>query len=136
MPWVLLVRWVVRLALALAFWRVGTARRAAGVPGAPPLRRPPGAPRIDPRAAAAAVREGASLGWRTLSAAAFLAAAIVLLTAGVTTTVLSPRWLGGLLLGLAVASVGVSALELRSAVLLLAARRRRRHDRELRSSLS
>ena len=136
MPWVLVVRWLVRLAVGLAFWRVATQRRAATANAGAPLRRPPVPPRIDPRAAAAAVREGASLGWRVLSAAVFLVAAVVLLTAGITTTVLSPRWLGGLLLALALAALCVSAVEVRAALMLLAARRRRRHDRDLRGSLS
>ncbi|HYL72016.1 MAG TPA: hypothetical protein VEY89_12010, partial [Candidatus Dormibacteraeota bacterium] len=70
------------------------------------------------------------------SAAVFLVAAVVLLTAGVTTTVLSPRWLGGLLLALSLASLCVAVLEVRAGLTLLAARRRRRRDQDLRGSLS
>src|ERR1700726_4329534 len=128
MPWVLVLRWLVRLAVGLAFWRVTTRRRAGGyTTTTPPVQS--GAPRsrVNARAAAAAIREGGSLGWRTVSFAGFLIAGAVLATAGLTTTILSPRWLGGILLGLALIALVGAGFEARALVRLLRRRRRRRH---------
>src|ERR1700730_12360530 len=131
MPWVLVLRWLVRLAVGLAFWRVTTRRRGGGhPPTTPPVQ--PGAPRprVDARAAAAAIREGASLGWRTVAFVGVLIAGGVLVTAGLTTTILSPRWLGGVLLGLALIALLASGLEARALLRLLSRRRQRRHDQD------
>ena len=136
MPWVLVFRWLVRAVVGLAFWRLATARRGAYATNGPRVRRGPAPPRIDPRVAAAAVRRGAALGWRVASALVFLLAAAVLVTAGVTTSVLSPRWLGGLLLALAVVALTVTALEARAALSLLRQWRRFRRDQELRRTVS
>jgi hypothetical protein len=137
MPWVLVLRWLVRLAVGLAFWRVTTRRRAGGYTATtPPLQRDAPRPRVDARAAAAAIREGASLGWRTVSFAGFLIAGAVLVTAGLTTTILSPRWLGGVLLGLALIALVAAGLEARALFRLLSRRRRRRHDQDLRRQLN
>src|ERR1700732_4552129 len=96
MPWVLVLRWLVRLAVGLAFWRVTTRRRAGGyTTTTPPVQRGAQRPRIDARAAVAAIREGASFGWRTVSFAGFLIAGAVLVTAGLPPKNLSPRWPGG-----------------------------------------
>src|SRR3984893_15041360 len=126
MPWVLVLRWLVRLAVGLAFWRVTTRRRAGGYTATtPPLQRDPARPRRPGAAPAAALREGASLGWRTVSFAGFLIAGAVLVTAGLTTTILSPRWLGGVLLGLAVIALVSAGFEARALLRLLSRRRRR-----------
>src|ERR1700686_3529187 len=102
MPWVLVLRWLVRLAVGLAFWRVTTRRRAGGYTATtPPVQRGAQRPRVNARAAAAAIREGASFGWRTVSFAGFLIAGAVLVTAGVPTERPSPRRARGRGLGLA-----------------------------------
>jgi uncharacterized membrane protein len=137
MPWVLVLRWLVRLAVGLAFWRVTTRRRAGGYTATtPPVQRGAQGPRVNARAAAAAIREGASFGWRTVSFAGFLIAGAVLVTAGLTTTILSPRWLGGVLLGLALIALAAAGFEARALVRLLRRRRRRRHDQDLRGQLN
>ena len=139
MPWAVLVRMIARLAAGLLIWRTASARRNP-VPGSPT------APLRSPRAAAAArlgsddvlrqLRESASLGWRALSAVAFLLAATVLTTGGVTLTVLSPRWLGIALLTLAAAALVLAAVEGLAARRLLSARLRRRRDAALRRQVS
>lgn len=136
MPWTLLVRWLVRVLASMLVWRLASSRRAANTGRVPPLRRPPDGRRLDPREAAATIVHRASLGWRAITAAVFVAAAIVLATAGLTTTVLGPRWLGVVLLALAVAALAATAAEVRLMIRLVRERRRRRHDQALRSQLS
>jgi len=131
-PWVLLLRWVVRLAAGLFFWRLVTARRNAYAPGAPPVRGRAAARRINPRAAALAIREGVSLGWRAITVVTLLVLASLLVDAGVSLVVLSPRWLGATLLGLAVVALVALYLESLWLYRAVAARRRRRHDELLR----
>jgi hypothetical protein len=135
MPWVLLLRWVVRLAAGLFFWRVVTSRRGGYGSGSPPVRGRPGARRIDPHAAALAIREGVSLGWRFIAALTLLAFASLLVDAGVSLVVLSPRWLGAVLLGLASVTMVALYIESRALWHVLAARRRRQHDEELRKEV-
>lgn len=75
----------------------------------------------------AAVREGASLLTQAVVTAGLLLAAALLATAGTSSAVLSPRWLGGVLLGLALVFAILGLLEarrLRRAVLV------RRHRRD------
>jgi|SRR5579884_547288 len=136
MPWALLTRVLVRLLASMLAWRVAGSRRGAAVPRGPAQRRAPGPARVDAREAVTTLREGASIGWRLATAAAFLAAAGVLISAGVTLTVLSPRWLGITLLALALAALTATAFDVRAAARLLLARRRRRHERRLREQLS
>src|ERR1700694_5858881 len=137
MPWVLVLRWLVRLAVGLAFWRVTARRRGGGYRATtPPLQRGAQRPHIDARAAAAAIREGASLGWRAVAFAGFLIAGAVLVTAGLTTTILSPRWLGGVLLGLALLALVAAGLEARALIRLRSRRRRRRREQDLRRQLN
>jgi hypothetical protein len=131
MPWVLLLRWIVRIAAGLLFWRVATARRRAYANGTPP-QRGAAARRADSRAVGQAIREGVSIGWHVAAVAVLTVFASVLITAGVATAVLSPRWLGGVLLGLAVIAVLALGAEARVLWSEIAARRRRRHDDELR----
>jgi len=65
------------------------------------------------------------------SLAAFLILAIFLVIGGVTLTLLSPRWLGGVLLALAVLALAGVFIEGRIVRALMAARRRRRHGEQL-----
>ena len=135
MPWALLIRAIARVAAALFVWRLATSRRGpyrtAGGGAARPVAPASRPSRLRGRGTAAAIREGALAGWRVASFAAFLIAAIVLITAGATLSVLSPRWLGGVLLGLALLALAAAFLEARMVFALLAARRRRRHDERL-----
>jgi hypothetical protein len=104
MPWAILIRLVARLAAGLFLWRLATRRRRAyaggqGTPGATPR-----AHHIDPQAAMMAVRTSVSLSWRALLTGVCVAAAAVLGVAGVTIVVLTPRWLGAILLAVGVAA--------------------------------
>jgi len=134
-PWALLLRAVARIAAALFVWRLATSRRGAyrgGDGGTAPRTPAPARPsRLRSRTTVAALREGAVLSWRLASLVAFLVAATVLITAGATLSVLTPRWLGGVLLGLAVASLVAAFLEARVVFALLAIRRRRRRNEQL-----
>jgi hypothetical protein len=136
-PWALLIRMFARIAAGLFLWRVATARRGAyrTAPNGAPVGAPPPPARLRGRGAAAAIREGAVLGWRAVSLVAFIVAAVVLVTAGSTLTVLTPRWLGGVLLGLAVVSIVAAFLEARVVYRLLAVRRQRRRQERLVSGL-
>lgn len=131
----MVLRAVARLAASLLFWRLATARRAQGATAGRPLgagatMAPPA--RIDATAAAARLRDAASLGWRAVSAAVLLAASALLVSAGVTLTVLGPRWLGIVLLVLAAAALTAAALDVLAVRRLLLLRRRRRHAELLR----
>ncbi|MFN2582512.1 MAG: hypothetical protein ABR498_07215 [Candidatus Dormibacteria bacterium] len=124
MPWALLLRMLARLGAAVFLWRVGQRRR-----GAPP-------PRIRRDETLRTVRESASLGWRAVSAAAFLVASAVLLISGVTLTVLSPRGLGIALLVLAAMALALTAVEIVAARRLFGDWQRRRRDAALRRQVS
>jgi len=130
MPVALIVRLVARLIASLFFWRLASSRRnafagAQAAPGAAPQL-----PHIDAQAALLAVRTSVSLTWRALLTCACLAAAVTLAAAGVTITVLSPRWLGALLLVATLAAGAGAWYEGRLLFLSLRARSRlRRADR-------
>ena len=133
MPWAIVIRLVARLAASLFFWRIATSRRRAfaggqAVPGATPKAR------IDAQAAVMALRTSILLTWRALLAAVFLAATAVLGVAGVTIVVLSPRWLGALLLAGAVAAGAAAWFEGRVVIAAMRMRRRRRRDERLRKT--
>jgi len=81
-----------------------------------------------------AVRNSILLTWRALLAAMFLAATAVLLVAGVTIVVLTPRWLGALLLAGALATGFATWFEGRVLVVALQMRKRRRRDERLRKT--
>lgn len=135
MPWAMVVRAIARLAASLLFWRLATARRAQrGTAGGPLGTRTGTAPlgRIDAVGAAARLRDAASLGWRAVSAAVLLTASALLLTGGVTLTVLSPRWLGIVLLVLAAAALTAATIDVLAVRRLLLLRRRRRQAEVLR----
>ena len=140
MPWSVIIRAVVRLAAGLFLWRAATARRGAyRTAGGPPLQATPAQPkpgRLDSRDAIRRLREGASLGWRLLSAAVLIVATALLVTGGITLTVLTPRWLGIALLVLSVVAFVAAVLDVLTVRHLLIARRRRVHDAELRRQIS
>ncbi len=81
-----------------------------------------------------AVRNSILLTWRALLAAMFLAATAVLLVAGVTIVVLTPRWLGAILLAGALVTGFATWFEGRVLVVALQMRKRRRRDERLRKT--
>jgi hypothetical protein len=133
MPWAIAIRLLARLAASLFFWRLATRRRTAqaggpGVPGAAPKGR------IDAQAAVMAVRTSILLTWRALLTATFLSATAVLLVSGLTIVVLGPRWLGAILLAIAVATAWATWFEGRVLVVAVRMRNRRRRDERLRKT--
>jgi len=131
-PWALLVRLLVRVLAGLFLWRVTGSRRPGTGRSVPPQR----ASRLGNMPSASAIRQSAALGWHITAVAGFAAVAAVLVTAGTTLTVLSPRWLGIALLVVAVIAMSAAALEVRSLLRLVAVRRRERQAQALRSELS
>jgi hypothetical protein len=134
MPWALAIRLLARLAASLFFWRLATRRRGAatagsGTPGTAPKPR-----QIDAQAAIDAVRASVSLTWRALLTAAGAAAAAVLAVAGVTIIVLTPRWLGAIMLAAGIACGVAAVFEGRRLWVALRARSRRRRDERLRKA--
>jgi hypothetical protein len=132
-PWALLIRLVLRVLAGMFLWRTAASRRRGVAPtmrGRAASRHLGGVPSL------MAIREGAAIGWRAASLVAFAAAAAVLLSAGVTLTVLSPRWIGIALLVLAAAAICFAAVELRIVVRILQARRRRRREQALRAQIN
>ena len=133
MPWAIVIRLLARLAASLFFWRLATGRRRAfaggqAAPGATPKAR------IDAEAAVMAVRASILLTWRALLAATFLTATAVLLVAGITIAILTPRWLGAILLAGALATGAATWFEGRVLVVALRMRNRRRRDERLRKT--
>jgi hypothetical protein len=131
MPWAIVIRLLARLAASLIFWRLATSRRRAFAGGQPVPGATPKA-RIDAEAAVMAVRASILLTWRALLTAVFLTATAVLMVAGVTIVILSPRWLGAILLAGAVATGGATWFEGRVLVVAARMRSRRRRDERLR----
>ena len=138
MPLGFLARLLTRL---LMLGALGALRRR-GTPGAPPPWQTPGTggaapPPSSPGAAAdqvrAAVRarlagptEVALVMLRLFEVVVLGAAVTVLVTAGTTSAVLTPRWVGGVLLGLALVIAVFTIREVRIARRMVTARRRRR----------
>jgi hypothetical protein len=134
MPWAILIRLLARLAASLFFWRMATRRRQTvpggqTAPGAPPKPR-----HIDAQAAMDAVRHSVSLTWRALLTAVYIAGAAVLAVAGVTIIVLTPRWLGAILLAAGITSGVAAGFEGKLLFVTLRARSRRRRDERLRKA--
>jgi hypothetical protein len=128
MPWTLLIR----LLSGLIFWRLlGNRRRGAAQRafGAASRRNPEVARRVRD------AREAASLLSRLLVTAGFGLATALCLAGGTTSVVLSPRWLGGVLLALGVFFAVLMVREAMSARRMVAVRRLRRRDARLRSEL-
>jgi len=133
MPWAVVLRMIARLAAVLFTWRLVTARRGAAAGGARrPIDRAKPPLGLHPRGGMASVREGASLVWRATAMVALVAVAALVITGGVTTVVLGPRWLGGALLGLALLVLAAAVAEGVALVRILTVRRKRRHDNQLR----
>lgn len=133
MPWAIVIRLLARLAASLFFWRIATNRRRAyaggqAVPGATPKAR------IDAQAAVMAVRTSILLTWRALLTAAFLTVTAVLLVSGLTIVILGPRWLGAILLAIALATGWASWFEGRVLVVAVRMRQRRQRDERLRKT--
>lgn len=135
----MLLRAIIRIATSMFVWRMATARRgAAAAAGARGAQTDPqtGTPRLDARIAAERLRDAASLGWRVFSSAVLLTATALLLTGGVTLTVLNPRWLGIAMLVVATAALAGAAREVLAVRRRLAYRRFRRRAAALRREIN
>jgi uncharacterized membrane protein YbhN (UPF0104 family) len=132
MPWTLLIR----ILTGVFFWRLAGARRRAAAAQM--------ASRTAGRAAASSpamrrrireARETASLASRLLVTVGFGIATALCLAGGTSSVVLSPRWIGAVLL---VVGVFFAVLTIREALLarrLVRVRRLRRRDRDLRTEV-
>jgi hypothetical protein len=128
MPWSLLIR----LLSGFIFWRLlGNRRRSATQRafGAASARSPAVARRVRD------ARDAASLLSRLVVATGFGVATALCLAGGTSSVVLSPRWLGGVLLAMGVLFAVLTVREARLARRLVAARRLRRRDQRLRSEI-
>jgi hypothetical protein len=128
MPWSI----IVRLLSGLLFWRLmGNRRRTATrrAVGSTAARNPALARRVRD------AREAASLLSRLVVATGFGIATALCLAGGTSSVVLSPRWLGGVLLALGAFFAVLTYREARSARRLVATRRLRRRDQRLREEL-
>jgi hypothetical protein len=128
MPWTLLIR----LVSGFLFWRLlGNRRRAAAQRafGSAAGRNPGVARRVRD------ARDAASLLSRLAVAVGFAVATSLCFAAGTTSAVLSPRWLGGVLLALGVMFAVLTVREALVARRLVTTRRLRRRDQRLRSEL-
>jgi hypothetical protein len=133
MPWAIVIRLLARLAASLFFWRIATNRRRAFAGGQPAPGTTPKA-RLDAQAAVMAVRASILLTWRALLTATFLASTAVLAVAGVTIVILTPRWLGAILLAAAIGAGAATWFEGRVLVVAIRMRNRRRRDERLRKT--
>ncbi len=127
MPWSLLIR----LLSGVLFWRLVTSRRraaAARSPGASTARTP-----VTLRVRQ--LRETASLVSRLAVVAGFGIATALCIAGGTSSVVLSPRWLGGVLLAAGLFFAVLTVREARLARALVATRRLRERDQRLRSEL-
>jgi hypothetical protein len=128
MPWSLLIRFL----SGFIFWRLlGNRRRSAArrAYGSAAARNPAIAQRIRD------ARDAASLLTRLAVATGFGVATALCLAGGTSSVVLSPRWLGAVLLAL---GAGFGYLTVREALLarrLVATRKLRRRDQKLRSEI-
>jgi hypothetical protein len=130
MPWTLLIR----LLSGVLFWRLAASRRRARTAGSP------GAPGSQGTRTAVAqrvreAREAASLLSRLAIVTGFALATALCLAGGTSSVVLSPRWLGGVLLAAALFFGVLTFREARLARALVTTRRLRRRDRRLRGEL-
>ncbi|MDQ6848300.1 MAG: hypothetical protein M3019_12095 [Candidatus Dormibacteraeota bacterium] len=128
MPWSFLIR----LLSGFLFWRLlGNRRRTAAQRafGAASGRNPQLARRVRD------AREAASLLSRLAVTVGFGIATALCLAGGTSSVVLSPRWLGGVLLAMGVLFAVLTLREARLARRLVAARRLRRRDQRLRGEV-
>jgi hypothetical protein len=133
MPWAIVIRLLARLAASLFFWRIATNRRRAFAGGQPVPGATPKA-RLDAQAAVIAVRNSILFTWRALLTVVFLTATTLLLVAGLTIVVLTPRWLGAILLAGALGTGWATWFEGRVLVVAVRMRNRRRRDERLRKT--
>jgi hypothetical protein len=127
-PWSLLIR----LASVFFFWRLAGARRRAAAGrafGSAAAASPAFGRRIRD------ARETASLLSRVLIVVGFAAATLLCFAGGFSSVVLTPRWLGGVLLAVGAVFAVLTIRELRLARALVAVRRLRRRDERLRSEV-
>ena len=132
MPWSVLIR----IVTGLFFWRLAGARRraaAAQAGGHPAARTTPGSAAMRRRIREA--RETASLASRVVVTAGFAIATALCLAGGTSSVVLTPRWLGGVLLAAGTVFAILTIREARLARRLVRLRRLRRRDRLLRREL-
>ena len=134
MPLALVIRLLVRLVAGLFFWRLASNRRRAFAGGQAAPGAAPKPHQIDAQAAMTAVRTSVSLSWRALLAVTCAAAAATLAAAGVTIAVLTPRWLGALLLVAAIVVGAAAWYEGRLLFVALRARSRLRRAERLRKT--
>ena len=128
MPWTLLIR----LLSGFLFWRLlGNRRRTAAQRafGSATKRNPAVAQRLRD------AREAASLLSRLAVTVGFGVATTLCVAGGTTSAVLSPRWLGGVLLGIGAVFAVLTVREAMAARRLVTVRRLRRRDQRLRSEL-
>ncbi|HEY8674396.1 MAG TPA: hypothetical protein VIO13_00300 [Candidatus Dormibacteraeota bacterium] len=132
MPWSLLIR----LLSGVLFWRLAGARRRAAAGQA--------AGRAAGRAAASSpalrrrlreARETASLLSRLAVTFGFGLATSLCLAGGTSSVLLSPRWLGGVLLAVGAGFAVLTFREARLARAIVRTRRLRRRDQQLRNEL-
>jgi MFS family permease len=119
------VAWLLRLLLGALAWRVARARRT----GQPVMNVEAVRQRVD------AAREPVWIAGRLVVVVVLATFSCALLAAGTTGLVLSPRWLGGVLVGLAVVFGLATVPEVVRLRRSVQARRRRRRERELRREL-
>ena len=124
MPWQLLFR----LASGILLWRLAANRRRGG-PNARPFPPLPGMQRVRD------LQETASLLSRVAITAGFGVATALCIAAGTSSAVLSPRWLGGVLLAAGAVFAVVTLREARAARAMVTMRRLRRRDRRLRGEV-
>jgi hypothetical protein len=132
MPWSLLIR----LLSGLLFWRLAGARRRAAAgqfAGRTAGRAAASSPALRRRIRDA--RETASLLSRVAVTTGFGLATALCLAGGTSSVVLSPRWLGGMLLAIGVGFAALTIREARLARVMVNTRRLRRRDQRLRSEM-
>jgi hypothetical protein len=135
MPWTLLIR----LLSGVLFWRVAGARRraAAGQAASRAAGRAAGRAATSPamRRRIRDARETASLLSRLVVVSGFGLATALCLAGGTSSVVLSPRWLGVVLLVLGAGFAVLTFREARLARAIVRTRRLRRRDQQLRSEV-
>lgn len=132
MPWTLLIR----LLTGALFLRFAGARRraaAAQAAGRTAGRAAASTPAIRRRMRDA--RETASLASRLFVVVGFATATSLCLAGGTSSVLLSPRWLGGLLLAFGLGFAVLTIREARLARALVRVRRLRRRDQQLRGEV-
>jgi hypothetical protein len=128
MPWSLLIR----LLSGVLFWRLAGARRraAAGQAAGRAAGRVASSPAMRRRIREA--RETASLASHLAVVFAFALATSLCIAGGTSSVILSPRWLGGVLLAVGAGFATLTFREARLARAIVRTRRLRRRDQQLR----